>query len=79
MLSSRIKIQSAARRAVGALDKAIRSLEVFPERGRPSHSPGIRELIVPFGRSGYLLRYVHLAETDEAVILRVWHAREERQ
>jgi plasmid stabilization system protein ParE len=73
------KDQSAARRAVGALDKAIHSLELFPERGRPSGTPGIRELIVPFGRSAYLLRYVHLAAADEVVILRVWHAREERE
>jgi plasmid stabilization system protein ParE len=54
-------------------------LELFPERGRPSGTPGIRELIVPFGRSAYLLRYVHLAAADEVVILRVWHAREERK
>ena len=30
------KDQGAARRAVGALDKAIHSLELFPERGRPA-------------------------------------------
>jgi len=34
---------------------------------------------VPFGRSAYLLRYDYFAEADEIVILRVWHAREERE
>jgi plasmid stabilization system protein ParE len=73
------KDQGSARRAVGALDKAIHSRELFPERGRPSGTRGIRELIVPFGRSAYLLRYLHLDAADEVVILRVWHGREERE
>jgi plasmid stabilization system protein ParE len=67
----------AARRAAGALVRAIASLERFPERGRPSHIPGLRELIVPFGRSAYLVRYSHLTDSDEIVVLRIWHAREE--
>ena len=39
----------------------------------------IRELIVPFGRSGYVLRYAYSAAADEAVILRIWHGREARE
>lgn len=73
------KDQDAAQRAIGIIVGAIRSLDVFPERGRPSGAPGIRELIVRFGRSAYLLRYAYLAEADEIVILRIWHAREERE
>jgi plasmid stabilization system protein ParE len=46
---------SLARRAVAAIDNAMQSLAEFPERGRPSAVPGLRELIVPFGRSVYLL------------------------
>jgi hypothetical protein len=38
--------------------------------------PGVRELIVPFGRSAYVLRYALLPMTDEIVILRIWHGRE---
>jgi plasmid stabilization system protein ParE len=50
----------------------------FPERGRPSGTPNMRELIVPFGRSNDLIRYVYRAETDEVVIIRIWHGREAR-
>lgn len=66
-----------ARRAVAAIDTAIHSLANFPERGRPSGIPGIRELIVPFRRSAYLLRYAYSASRDEIVILRIWHGRED--
>ena len=69
----------AARRAVAAIANAVRSLEVFPARGRPSGTGETRELIVPFGHSAYILRYAHLIESDEVVILRIWHGREERE
>jgi plasmid stabilization system protein ParE len=36
------KNAAAAQRAIGTLVRAIKSLEVFPERGRPSRSPGTR-------------------------------------
>jgi plasmid stabilization system protein ParE len=70
------KDAAAAQRAIGVLIRAIHSLEVFPERGRPTGTPGIREFVIPFGRSAYLLRYLYLRETEEIVILRVWHGRE---
>jgi toxin ParE1/3/4 len=69
---------SASKRAVEALAAAIDSLEIFPERGRPSGIPGVRELVVPFGASAYLLRYAYLGLSDSVVILRVWHGREAR-
>ena len=68
----------AAQRAAATLDQAIRSLQEFPDRGRPSGIPGIRELVVPFGRSGYLIRYVHVAASSAVVIVRIWHGREQR-
>jgi plasmid stabilization system protein ParE len=61
-----------------AIGAAIRSLESLPERGRPSPLAGARELVVPFGRSAYVLRYAHVPETDELVVLRIWHGREQR-
>ena len=61
------------------LIRAIESLEAFPERGRPSGTPNVRELIVPFGRSGYVLRYAYRRRLDEVVVLRLWHAREARE
>lgn len=72
------KERGTARRAVAALHDAIRSLEAFPGRGRPSGIPGVRELVVPFGRSAYLVRYAHLPELNRLVIIRVWHGRESR-
>jgi toxin ParE1/3/4 len=73
------KNPAAARDAVAALVAAAESLHSFPQRGRPVGAPNIRELIVPFGRSGYVLRYAYSAATDEAVILRIWHGREARE
>lgn len=68
----------AAREVAAALVAATESLNSFVERGRPTGIPSVRELIVPFGRAGYVLRYAYFAATDEAVILRIWHSREER-
>jgi plasmid stabilization system protein ParE len=70
------KSPAAAQRAVTVLDAAMRSLDSFPQRGFLSGAPGVRELIVPFGRSAYVLRYAFLPPTDEIVILRIWHGRE---
>lgn len=53
-------------------------LEVFPNSGRPSGIAGVRELIVPFGRAAYVVRYAYLTGRNEVVVLRVWHSREER-
>jgi plasmid stabilization system protein ParE len=72
------KDPTAAQRVVVALDNAIRSLTIFPERGRPSGIAGARDLIVPFGRSAYILRYRYSSRRDEIVIFRIWHGRESR-
>jgi plasmid stabilization system protein ParE len=68
----------AAQDAVAALSVAVQSLDIFPDRGRLSRVHGVRELIVPFGRSSYVLRYLHDEARQEVLILRVWHGREER-
>jgi plasmid stabilization system protein ParE len=72
------KEAAAAQHAIAALQRAVGSLEVFPGRGRPSGIPGVRELVVPFGRSAYLVRYLHDREREMVVIVRVWHGREAR-
>ena len=69
---------SAAQRAVAAIANAVRSLDLFPQRGRQSGAADMRELVVLFGRSAYIVRYAILTEADEIVILRVWHGREQR-
>lgn len=70
---------AAAKRALSALSAAIDSLAVFPERGRPQESGGLRELIVPFGRSSYVVRYLHDMLREEVIIIRLWHGREARE
>jgi plasmid stabilization system protein ParE len=60
------KNPAAARQAVAALVAA-------------SGVRDMRELIVPFGRSAYVLRYAYSAATDEAIIIRIWHGREARE
>jgi plasmid stabilization system protein ParE len=69
----------AARRAVAAITGAIDSLDLFPDRGRPSPIPGARELVLPFGASTYVIRYAHDATREALVILRIWHSRESRE
>ncbi len=51
---------------------------MFPDRGQTTALDDVRELIVPFGRSAYVIRYAHAAGSDEVIILRIWHGREER-
>ena len=68
----------AAVRVSATLVEAIDSLIAFPERGRVSPLPSHRELVVPFGRSAYVVRYMYRAESETVQIVRVWHGREDR-
>jgi plasmid stabilization system protein ParE len=68
---------AAARRMTAALIEAIGSLDRLPARGRPGDT-AVRELIVPFGRAAYVVRYAHFPKGSEIVILRIWHGREMR-
>jgi hypothetical protein len=38
----------------------------------------MRELVVPFGGSAYVIRFAIDATRDEVVVLRIWHGREAR-
>jgi toxin ParE1/3/4 len=43
-----------------------------------THSPFIRQILVRFGKRGYVARYT-IRESDGAmIVLRVWHGREAR-
>ena len=59
--------------------KAIESLNTLPERARLFGRPNIREPIVPFGQSAYVLRYAYSPETGEVVVIRIRHGRELRE
>jgi len=57
---------------------AALSLRDLPERGRPAARRGYRELIVPFGRGAYVIRYRIDYDRNTVVIVRIWHGRELR-
>jgi plasmid stabilization system protein ParE len=67
---------AAARRAAAVLRKAANLVQEQPGIGRRIAGREDRELSVPFGQRGYLLRY-RLHE-DTIVILRIWHGLEDR-
>jgi plasmid stabilization system protein ParE len=72
------KNRSAADRANAALIAALQSLAALPARGRPLPKSNMRELIAPFGRSFYVLRYAYNSRDKEVIVIRIWHSREAR-
>jgi plasmid stabilization system protein ParE len=67
----------AARRAMATLIEAADTLAEFPEKGRPwDLEMDFRELPARFGARGYVIRYRYA--DGEIIIVRVWHALEER-
>ncbi|KRA97276.1 hypothetical protein ASD83_09005 [Devosia sp. Root685] len=67
----------AAKRATQAIKMHTSALTTAPEMGRPSDTiAGVRELLVPFGDAGYIVRYGYNERRDEVFILRVWHQKE---
>lgn len=67
----------AAIRAARAIRQAGDSLSQNPKRGpMVQGAPGVRKLRVPFGQYGFVMHYAILE--DEVVILRVYHARQNR-
>jgi len=67
----------AAARAVQAIVESVDVLSAFPESGRPwEPDMAYRELVVPFGARGYVVRYRVVGA--RVVIVRVWHGLEAR-
>jgi plasmid stabilization system protein ParE len=66
----------AARNAAQSLKKAANLIIQHPGIGVRLEGRQDRELLVPFGKYGYVIRY-RLAD-DAIVILKVWHSREDR-
>ncbi len=67
--------QKASQRILGAINILLQNLEA----GMPSPDEdcdAFRDLIVPFGRGGYTIRY--RIEQQTIIIVRVWHSGEER-
>ncbi len=72
------KNPDAARRALALIWKAFDRLHEFPELGMPTGDADIRQIVVRFGSSGYIVRYAVLPENDNILITRIWHGREAR-
>lgn len=69
--------RGAAKRAILAILVAIERLEAFPELGRIIDDP-IRQVVVRFGASNYIVRYAIEPAANDILITRVWHSREDR-
>jgi plasmid stabilization system protein ParE len=69
---------NAARRALASIWAAIDRLPQFPDLGMPTSDAAIRQLVVRFGASGYIIRYTVLPEEGNILITRIWHGREAR-
>jgi plasmid stabilization system protein ParE len=72
------KNPDAARRALALIWTAIDRLREFPDLGMPTEDADIRQIVVRFGSSGYIVRYATLATDGNILITRIWHGREAR-
>lgn len=66
----------ATPRALAAICAAIDRLQEFPNLGMPTADPDIRQIVIRFGASGYIVRYAVLS--PDILITRIWHGREAR-
>jgi plasmid stabilization system protein ParE len=71
----RDKNPGAALSAVEAIQSAVSNLAVHPLVGRRLESE-LRELIISYGRSGYVALYRFVIARDEVRILAIRHQRE---
>ena len=68
----------AARRALTLIWTAIDRLQEFPKLGIATADTDIRQVVVRFGASGYIVRYAVIHATKDILITRIWHGREAR-
>jgi toxin ParE1/3/4 len=71
------KNPDAARRALALIWSAIDRLQEFPDLGMPTADADIRQIVIRFGASGYIVRYAS-REDGNILITRIWHGREAR-
>lgn len=68
------KNPNALKRAASAIEHQFSLLEKEPEIGRPFDDiPELRELIIPFGESGYVALYRYSLKYDAIYILAFRH------
>ena len=69
----------AAARAMTAIWSKLQLVEFMPGLGHRTKSSRIRQVLVQFGKRGYVARYT-IRESDGAlIVLRIWHSREARK
>jgi plasmid stabilization system protein ParE len=68
----------AAKRALTAIWTVIERLPDLPSLGMATEDADIRQIVVRFGSSGYIVRYAVIPETGDILITRLWHGREAR-
>jgi toxin ParE1/3/4 len=68
----------AAKRALRTIFAALGRAEEFPDLGRPTEDADIRQIVIPFGAAGYIVRYTILPDSADMLVLRLWHGREAR-
>ncbi|SEL88194.1 Plasmid stabilization system protein ParE [Kosakonia sacchari] len=71
------KNREASKKAVAEIRKYARLLETTPDIGVPDEDDeysGYRDLIIPFGASGYVLRY--FLDNGQPIIVAVKHQKE---
>jgi plasmid stabilization system protein ParE len=67
----------AAQRAAEAIRRHLQLLTRHPEAGRPfDDMPQLRELLIPFGDTGYVALYRHIPARDLIVLLAFRHQKE---
>lgn len=71
------KNPAAARRAAQAILQQFELLTDYPAMGRPlDDHPELRELLVPFGETGYVALYRYDADEDAVYVLAFRHQKE---
>ena len=65
----------AATRAAAAIREAVETLARHPLIGRPVDE-GLRELVISFGKTGYVALYRFVPQRDEIRVLGLRHQRE---
>lgn len=74
----RVHNPDAAQRAAQAIQKAAALLLQHPAIGHPAQDlPNFRDLFIPFGSRGYVMRY--RLDGNRIIVVRVWHSLEERR
>ena len=69
----------AARRALAGIWRALEQVQAFPDLGAVTADADIRQIVVRFGSSGYIVRYAVLPDTGDILVTRLWHGREARE